>query len=47
MSLKQIRELFESKAYTSVVRKLEPFLEYNTSIPTDVSPTPYLPPSLV
>ena len=38
VSLKQIRELFDNKEYSNVVQKLEPFLEYNISIPTDVSP---------
>ncbi len=37
VSLKQIRQLFEHKEYSMVVHKLEPFLEYNTSIPTEVT----------
>ena len=39
VSLKRIREMFDNKQYLNVVQKLEPFLEYDTSIPTDVSPT--------
>ena len=36
-SLRQIQQLFECKEYSLVAQKLEPFLEYNTTIPTDVS----------